>query len=45
MTGYGEPELTDYHRHLAALLKRSDDEKFRALLEQRAGTCAAFTSA
>jgi hypothetical protein len=30
----GEPELTVYYRHLAALLKRSDEENFRALLEQ-----------
>ncbi|MFC9096939.1 hypothetical protein [Streptomyces sp. NPDC057072] len=34
MTESGEPELTIYHRHLAALLRRSDDENFRALLEQ-----------
>ncbi|PBC93627.1 hypothetical protein BX281_1460 [Streptomyces sp. Ag82_O1-15] len=34
MTESGEPELTVYYRHLAALLKRSDDENFRALLEQ-----------
>ncbi|MFF4148163.1 hypothetical protein ACFY0A_44585 [Streptomyces sp. NPDC001698] len=34
MTESGEPELTVYHRHLAALLKRSDHENFRALLEQ-----------
>ncbi|MFD7445823.1 hypothetical protein [Streptomyces sp. NPDC059909] len=29
-----EPELTVYHRHLAAVLERSDDDNFRALLEQ-----------
>ncbi|MGW9030613.1 hypothetical protein ACWGQ5_42395 [Streptomyces sp. NPDC055722] len=34
MTELGEPELTVYYRHLAALLNRSDDENFRALLEQ-----------
>ncbi|MFJ6120278.1 hypothetical protein [Streptomyces sp. NPDC092129] len=34
MTESGELELTIYHRHLAALLRRSDDEHFRALLEQ-----------
>jgi hypothetical protein len=30
----GEPELTVYHRHLAQLLKRDDEENFRALLVQ-----------
>ncbi|MGW0211372.1 hypothetical protein ACWDZ8_38485 [Streptomyces sp. NPDC003233] len=34
MTESGEPELTVYYRHLATLLKRSDEENFRALLEQ-----------
>ncbi|MEU6654937.1 hypothetical protein ABZ904_37370 [Streptomyces sp. NPDC046900] len=34
MTESGEPELTVYYRHLAALLKRSNDDNFRALLEQ-----------
>ncbi|MFF3877168.1 hypothetical protein [Streptomyces sp. NPDC001978] len=34
MTQSGEPELTVYYRHLAALLNRSDDDNFRALLEQ-----------
>lgn len=34
MTASGGPELTVYYRHLAAMLKRSDDENFRALLDQ-----------
>ncbi|WUD72069.1 hypothetical protein OG937_10350 [Streptomyces sp. NBC_00510] len=34
MTESGEPELNVYYRHLAALLQRSDEENFRALLEQ-----------
>lgn len=34
LTESGEPELSVYYRHLAALPQRSDDENFRALLEQ-----------
>ncbi|MFF3948010.1 hypothetical protein ACFYYN_24690 [Streptomyces sp. NPDC001902] len=34
MTESGEPELSIYYRHLAALLQRSNEENFRALLEQ-----------
>lgn len=34
MTESGEPELSVYYQHLAALLQRSDEENFRALLEQ-----------
>ncbi|MFI8182447.1 hypothetical protein ACIF70_18295 [Actinacidiphila glaucinigra] len=34
LTESGEPELSVYYRHLAALLQRSDEENFRALLDQ-----------
>ncbi|WP_330460741.1 hypothetical protein OIB37_30010 [Streptomyces sp. NBC_00820] len=34
MTESGEPQLTFYYRHLAALPQRGDDDNFRALLDE-----------
>ncbi|MER5531172.1 hypothetical protein ABT075_42445 [Streptomyces sp. NPDC002677] len=34
MDNNGEQELTVYYRHLAAILRRSDDDNFDALMDQ-----------